>query len=444
MSEDAGQALERALRRCLAQRDASQPGELVLAWSGGRDSTALAHMLARLRQELSLPLRAVHIHHGLQAAADDWLAQVRQQAAAWHLPLRVHHVRVGDAASREDQARRARQSVWAQELCSADILLLAHHAGDQAETLLFRLFRGTGLDGLAAMAKQETWTDPPYRLWRPWLDQPRQRITTYLQEQAIAWCEDVSNASSDFDRNYLRHEILPRIEARWPQAQAHLQALAEESRVERHWRQQQVEIQLTTATLTPSALAIDTLQELSPPLLRRVLRSWLQRSLCLVPSRDLLARLEALVTAPVAGGELHWHGQRFVRSRAQLSHAAITASTMLWPEQAWSACSDLLLPDGGRLCLESVHGGGLRASAWDQGLRVRQRQGGEKLIRRDGVRQVKKLLQGSDWPAYLRARMPLLYVCDRLVGIPGVAVASDLSAGPDELGYHVHWIPPVR
>ena len=444
MSFDVGQVLERALRRCLERRAVSPQGELVLAWSGGRDSTALAHMLARLRQELTLPLRAVHIHHGMQAPADDWVRQVRQQAEAWHLPLKVHHVQVSFAASREDQARRARQSVWAQELRSEDILLLAHHAGDQAETLLFRLFRGTGLDGLAAMAVEETWTNPSYRIWRPWLDQSRQLITAYLREQGIAWSEDASNSETHFDRNYLRHEILPRIEARWPQAQAHLVALAEEGHDERFLRQEQVHASLAAVMTTPSSLAIEALQRLPATLLRRVLRAWLQESLHLVPSRDLLARLESLSSSPDAGGELHWRGWRFVRTRTQLSYAPIMAQPWFWPEQSWRQCGDLQLPDGGRLCLERVQGGGLRACVWEEGLSVRQRQGGERLLRRDGERQVKKLLQTSALPAYLRAHMPLLYAHGRLVGVPGLAVAADVAAAPDEYGYHVHWIPPVR
>ncbi len=436
------QALLEALRRFIGERRAGLQGDLVLAWSGGRDSSALAHALLQLRDEMQLSLRAVHIHHGLQADADPWVEHITQQARLWQLPLRVHRVQVGAGPSLEAQARAARQAVWAAELRAKDVLLLAHHAMDQAETVLFRLFRGSGLDGLAAMASDESWHEPAYRIWRPWLDQERKLIEDYLHEQGITWVEDGSNADVQLDRNYIRHRILPAIVQRWPQAIAHLGALAGEGWEERQLRQER-DAALLAGLLGEDGRSLDARALGALPISqgRRVLRLWLRQAAIGIPPRAWIERLWRLLFTPAGGAQLYWRHHRFVCARQRLYWEPVR-DEVIWPAQVWTDSAELYLPDGGVLRRSLVLGQGLRASLWQQGLEVRQRRGGERLHRHDGERQVKKLLQSTAWSAAARAHMPLLYCGEQLICVPGVATAQEAAAAPGEPGYWVHWQAP--
>ncbi len=191
--------------------------------SGGCDSVVLLHLLAAgtFRERLS----AIHVHHGLSANADAWLAHCADYCVSLGVPLRVHHAHV-DRSSREGleaAARRARYAAFAE--CGADILLVAQHRGDQAETLLFNLVRGAGVIGAAAIPVERK-TDR-LRILRPLLGVPRAEVEDYAKAQGLSWVEDESNEDRAFSRNFLRHEILPVLAERFPGAEAGLAQAAE-------------------------------------------------------------------------------------------------------------------------------------------------------------------------------------------------------------------------
>ncbi|NNG62887.1 tRNA lysidine(34) synthetase TilS, partial [Pseudomonas fragi] len=190
-----------------------------VALSGGLDSTVLLHVLAQLRQTRSLPpLSAIHVHHGLQAAADEWPAHCQALCNALGVPLQVVHVHVQAGASLERAAREARYQAFVTLTRAQEVLLTGQHRDDQAETLLFRLLRGAGVSGLAAMPRQRRLGEG--NLCRPLLDVSRTDLEAYAREHSLGWIEDPSNQQTDFSRNYLRHEIFPLLTRRWPQAAA--------------------------------------------------------------------------------------------------------------------------------------------------------------------------------------------------------------------------------
>jgi len=192
-----------------------------IAFSGGLDSTVLLHLLAHhARNHPTPPLRAVHIHHGLQSAADAWPAHCQAICDPLGIELQVIPVRVGPGASREQAARDARYAAFKQLLGPGDVLFTAQHRDDQAETVLLRLLRGAGLRGLSAMPGQRS-LGQGY-LARPLLDTSRQRLHDYACAHRLQWIEDPSNADLGFDRNYLRREVMPRLQQRWPQASQNL------------------------------------------------------------------------------------------------------------------------------------------------------------------------------------------------------------------------------
>lgn len=190
-------------------------GALCVALSGGRDSVVLLHALSRLA--LPNPLLALHVHHGLSPQADAWAAHCALLCRNLGVPLQVERVEVelASGSGLEAAARTARYRAFA--ACAAETLLLAHHAGDQAETVLFRLVRGSGVTGAAAMLPERRWGRQ--RLLRPLLAVTPEELATYAQAHSLSWVEDESNADRALSRNFLRHEILPRLGARFPGTQ---------------------------------------------------------------------------------------------------------------------------------------------------------------------------------------------------------------------------------
>lgn len=198
------------------------PGGFAVAFSGGMDSSVLLHALAQLPPARARGLRAIHVDHGLHAGSAGWAAHCRGFCAALDVPLQSVCVQVehGAGTGLEDAARRARHAALAGELRSGEILVLAQHRGDQAETVLLKLLRGAGPEGLGAMRSLREYGKG--YLWRPLLDLPRTVLRDYAQENALRWIDDPSNAQTHLSRNFLRHEIFPHLIQRWPQAEAAL------------------------------------------------------------------------------------------------------------------------------------------------------------------------------------------------------------------------------
>lgn len=201
-------------------------GRLCVGLSGGRDSVVLLHAATQLN--LGDRLTALHVHHGLSPNADAWERHCAELCADLGVRLRIERVDVprGTNVGLEAAARAARYAVF--ERCAADVLLLAHHRGDQAETVLFNLIRGTGTEGAAGMPRSRRLSGPC--LMRPLLDVPAARIAAYAEANQLAWIEDESNADPAFSRNYLRHAILPHLEERFPGAAERFAAAADRFR----------------------------------------------------------------------------------------------------------------------------------------------------------------------------------------------------------------------
>lgn len=399
-----------------------------LAFSGGLDSTVLLHLLARLRQRQALPpISAIHVHHGLQDAADAWVAHCRARCAALDVPFEVRHVQVAGGASLERAAREARYAAFAELLGRGEVLLAAQHRDDQAETLLLRLLRGAGVRGLAAMP----FSRPLAAGWlvRPLLQVGRAELEAWASAQGLSWVEDPSNRDTALARNFLRHQILPRLAHHWPAASAVLARDAEQLAEADGLLGELAELDLRAAG-TPArpdwlalpSLELAPLQALSEARQRNALRHWL-RAFTLLPEREHWAgwvdlRDAGLDATPVwrlAGGEL----QRAVGRLWWLSGgwlASPPASPVDWPASG----QPLSLPGNGQVWLD----GAVPA----QPLQIRYRRGGEVLeLPGRGHRDLKRLLQECGVPAFVRARLPLLYAGDRLIAVanlPQLQVAA--------------------
>ncbi len=202
----------------------------LIAYSGGVDSHVLLHLCAQLKNAPSgfkQSFSAVYIDHGLNAQAQKWGQHCQQICYELDIPLTIVAVdgRAKNGQSPEAAARTARYNAFAQLLTTDECLLTAQHLADQAETLLLQLLRGSGTKGLAAMPRIKPFAKG--FLCRPILDYTQQDILNYARQHQLHWVEDDSNAEEHFDRNYLRHSILPLLEKRWPAAQENIAKSAE-------------------------------------------------------------------------------------------------------------------------------------------------------------------------------------------------------------------------
>lgn len=206
--------IDEALARGLttSYESIGSPKRLMLALSGGADSVALYHLMCRLAAQRSADLHCVHVHHGLRAAAEDEADFVSSLCRQSSVPLTIKRVKVVRTGSLEASARKARYGAFreAMQETGIDVLALAHHADDQAETVLMHLMHGAGPSGLAGMREFDR------GMWRPLLTTPKSALITLLEDNDLTWCEDESNQQTRHFRNALRHSIMPILQALTP------------------------------------------------------------------------------------------------------------------------------------------------------------------------------------------------------------------------------------
>ena len=398
-----------------------------VAFSGGLDSTVLLHLLAaHARNHASPPLRAIHIHHGLQAAADAWPAHCQAVCDNLGIDLQVIHVQISPGASLEQAARDARYAAFKQALGPGEVLFTGQHRDDQAETLLFRLLRGAGLRGLAAMPGRRALGQGS--LVRPLLACSRQQLQDYAKVNGLAWIEDPSNADTQFSRNYLRGEVFPHLQQRWPQASQNLARAAEHLGEALGLLDELAQGDLALAQEgAPVAwsgldsLDLATLMALSPARQRNALQYWLSRRTRLPDTRhwagwaDLRdAGADAQPVWQLADGQLlRSDGRIWWLSGDWLQQPV---EDMAWPNSALP----LVLPGNGGVRLD--------VAVPMAGLRIAYRKGGEMLeVPGRGRRDLKRLLNEQRVPYFLRPRLPLLYQGEHLLAVanlPGLVRAD--------------------
>lgn len=392
-------------------------GRLHVGYSGGLDSSVLLHRLAGDAAARARGLHAIHVHHGLHAEADAWAAHCARTCAALDIPLSVARVAVDRASGQgpEGAARQVRHAAFAARIGAGDVLALAHHRDDQAETFLLRALRGAGVDGLAAM---RAWRGFGHGwLWRPLLEIARADLLGYARAHGLAWIEDPGNAGDGPDRNFLRLRVLPLLRERWPHAGAMLAGSAALAAQASDLLAQGDAQALAGARVQPDALQVDALLALPPAQRARVLRHWIQAlGLPSLPARAL-ARIDALLAD--APGEAAWSGVRVRRWRGLLHAGRAPAVLPADWRDTWDGARPLALPTGDVLEL-------VGAARFDEPLVVRARHGGERIVLpgRRHSHALKHVLQDAGIPPWRRLAMPLLCAPGGEVQAAGEALLS--------------------
>ncbi|MBW8845663.1 MAG: tRNA lysidine(34) synthetase TilS [Burkholderiales bacterium] len=412
--------------------DASGNQCVAVAFSGGLDSTALLHAVTR--SAAAPRVVALHVHHGLQPQADDWAAHcertAREFGAGFACTRLSGRPEAGDSVEAWARTGRHRALHDMAVAAGADLLLLAHHRRDQAETFLLQALRGAGIAGLSAMPRAQ-WRHG--LCWaRPWLDQPRAAILAYAEQQGLCWIEDPSNADPRFARNRLRQSL-------WPAFPAAEAALAQAAR----WAQQaealaaEVAAQDLAGLATIERLDLAALSRLSPARASNALRAWL--SARTTPPASLIERLlsewrpGSTLSWPAPGGALHAY-------RDELHWAAATGEVPApstidlscpgrYPQPGWQG-SWLVEPASPGIALSRL-----------AQLAQRARAGAEQFKRAPASvpRSLKKACQEAGLPPWRRSG-PLLFDGAQLVAVAGLGMDARAFAGQDEPQLALRWL----
>lgn len=417
-----------------------------VGFSGGLDSTVLLHLFAREAERTGRKLAALHVHHGLSPNADKWVRFCERFCANAGVPLTVERVQVDPASSQglEGAARIARYAAFAAR--PEPLVALAHHLDDQAETVLLQLLRGTGLKGIAAMPALRPLPGTGKQIFRPLLGQPRAALKAFAEAEGLRWIEDESNTGVRFDRNFLRLEVGPMLDARFPGWQEALARFARHAAAAGELLDALAAIDGAPGRPgEPLALGAD----LAEARRANALRAWLARNAVAMPAEARLAEIarqlwEAREDARV---RIEHAGISIVRHRGMgriergMPPAAPPAPVTSW-EVRWRQELDLDLgPGRGSAHFEAATGEGIRASLATGDWFFRVRRGGEtiRLGADRPTRTLKNLLQERDVPMWQRENLPLLFHGDRLVWVPGVGVAAEYLCPEGETGLSPSW-----
>ncbi|MCG6976395.1 MAG: tRNA lysidine(34) synthetase TilS [Acidiferrobacterales bacterium] len=414
---------------------------LKLAYSGGIDSLALLLALVELRPHATWQLSAIHVNHGLSADADRWVEECRQTCNRLDVPLVVESVAVEvRGQGLEAAARDARYTALSQHIGPDDVLLTAHQRDDQLETVFLHLLRGTGAHGLAGMSASRKFSDGLHL--RPMLGFSREAIERYVRAGGLDWVNDDSNDNARFSRNFLRHEILPRLRSRWPAAEEVITRSAGHAAAASELLDEIAHEDLQRcAGKTPNGLSLGHCQNLSRSRLQNLLRHWIAGSSLPQASARHIDEIVRQISRPSRSGQalVAWPGGACYRYRDELTLTGRTEVPDDDFEISWHPEDVVSIAALGiALRMTPTTGQGLAAARIeDAEIVLRNRRGGEslQLPGRGHRHQLKKLFQEAGVSPLERSRLPLVYVNNELAAVGNRWIADSFAARKKEPGF---------
>ncbi|MFM9912019.1 MAG: tRNA lysidine(34) synthetase TilS [Methylophilaceae bacterium] len=400
--------------------------------SGGLDSCVLLHLLVQARQLSHFPFSVIHVNHQISPNADSWEQFCVELCGQYEVDFQAVKVDVprDSGLGLEAAAREAR---YAALLAGEGDVLLAHHQDDQAETLLLQLLRGAGVNGLAAMPALRE--EVGKRLLRPLLDVPRSQLLDYANTHHLKWIEDESNVSLHYDRNFLRHEIFPKLGKRIVGYRGTLARVAS-NLAEASTLLEQIAREDAERAVADGRLDIAWLKAATPERAMNLLRWWIYDLTGLNPSNARLHEILNQLCHAKANAQLVCKlGDAKLRRYRQFAY--IDKATEVKPYVlVWRGEKSLHLPDGSELWFREVIGKGLARTKIQDSLRVTSRIEGAtlQLSANRPKRTLKNLWQEAGVPPWERERMPLVWHGDELVAVLDIGIDCEWRAKPEEAG----------
>jgi tRNA(Ile)-lysidine synthase len=414
-------------------------GALIIACSGGIDSLSLLHALAHTVEARKRGLHAVHIDHGLHPSSHLWTEHVQQFAQSLNVSLHVQRVTVASnqGVGLEAAARQSRYAALHQTMQSGDIVITAHHADDQAETLLMRLLRASGPEGIAAMRSIR----PFGKGWlaRPWLQVTQTSIRAYALKHKLSWIDDPSNQNTHHDRNYLRQNVMPLIRKRWPHAAYNFARSAAllGNMLQHHHKQLDQEVN-TREVNTDRTIDASRLHTLPPEQLGAILRHWYISLRLPPPPSTAIGSIARMLNSPRIDGQFQvcWPGAQW---RLWRGVCYALPPRITWPtqwEENWDGSHPIALPDGGSLIIQ----GNLSTMSFT----VRSQTGGARmdLHPKRPSQRVKHLLQAKGIPPWERNCAPWLWQKNELWAVGDWFLSHHFQSWLSAHHANYQWIKP--
>lgn len=453
-----------------------------IAYSGGMDSSLLLVLASRyLFEYRQASVVAIHVHHGISDHADQWQSHCENLCHRLGVELVVRRVELKSKKKGvEEAAREARYAVFEEVMPDGAVLLQGHHQNDQAETVLLRLMRGAGVKGLAGIPKTRSLKSALIN--RPFLDVSRSELHDVAMALELEWVEDDSNALCDYDRNYIRHEVISKLERRWDKAVGRLAASASHCGESAELEDALAKIDLggITQNVYGSALLIEGLTQLPISRQRNAVRYWLRCNGLGFPGEKKFQRIwsELLVARDDASPIIEWslgmvrryRNAVFASSSKELeveSHfrpddiavcnnfQALSADNIVYKVLLETHVMEkpylLRIVDGAEHNFDLKQGGSpgqpradkllLRLPTEGQQVTVKFRQGGEvfKPVGRAHHRPLKKWLHDNNVPPWLRDSVPLLYYNECLVAIGDLLVSDGFQGESGSANLEISW-----
>ncbi|WP_017445709.1 tRNA lysidine(34) synthetase TilS [Gayadomonas joobiniege] len=420
----------------------AQPPVVYVGLSGGIDSVVLLHCLSVLNaNKPELKIRAIHVNHGLSDNAQQWQTFCQQFCKSLAIPLHCQQVQIKKTSrqSLEQLARDARYQAFKQIVSPADVLTTGQHLDDQAETFLLRLKRGSGPAGLAGM-QAISCNQYGQTIWRPLLKIKRRRIIAYAKAHRLHWIEDESNQDLQFDRNFLRQQILPTIESRWPGFSECVARSADLCRMQNELAQDMAQMDAERC-IKGRQLDLNQLVQLAEHRQFNLLRYWLLQFQPLMPSFQQMQQLLAMQTAKpdaqpelvVSGGQVRrYQDSLYFLSQRQLEFFART-------KQQHAASEPFCLSDGQTAQLDfSENSGHIKLMVPLADMIIKYQLPSSLSCRPQGrkhSRTLKKLWQEYQIPVWQRSSIPYLFYQGQLVAALGHWICADYYQSVQGPGY---------
>ena len=418
---------------------------LVIAYSGGVDSQVLLHAFASLNQQnaISNLITVCHVNHGLSENAHEWDRFAEKSCIQLNLPLKICHVNVQAQAqqSLESLARDARYQALHAIYDQPSLIITGHHRDDQAETFLLALKRGSGLKGLSAMASKTKQAND--FLLRPLLNVSRADIVDYANNHGLTWVEDESNKDTRFDRNFIRNDIMPLLTKRWPSITTTINRSSEHCREGQLLLNELAADDLKDCQCKHKGLIVDRLSLLTKKRFNNLIRYFLTKNNCLMPSTEQLTQLHKQLNADSDKNPAVKVGNNFLRRyQGVLYLTADFDDVSLWHKDLSHLYnnvneidSTVVLPDNlGQLnfsneTLNNVNKVIIRITKPSAGQKVSVRfnHNNPKCLPdyRQQSRPLKKVLQELNIPPWERKRIPFIYYDDILVAAIGYFICQN-------------------
>lgn len=417
--------------------------KIILAFSGGVDSRLLLELLSRYQQVNStgnnpIKCHAVYVHHGLSSNADDWADKCLMWAEQVGITCSVEQVSldINSGDSIELLAREARYQVLSKHIQAGDLLLTGQHADDQVETFLLALKRGSGPKGLSSMAESMPFAGG--MLVRPLLAIKREQIEAAAKEEGLDWVEDESNQDTRYDRNFLRHRIVPDLSERWPSIHQAVQRSASLCAQQEALLDELLGAVFERALKSDLSLSIDELATHSDLVRARLIRMWLAKLNANMPTQVQLNLIwnEVGLAQQDANPKLQLKQGEVRRFQNRLYWVTETADVTTWQSDIQTDTA-LVLPERlGELTLNtSSEQATIALPPQPELLRVTFNPEGLSAhpTTRNHSRKLKKLFQEYNVPSWLRRQIPILMYQNQVVAVAGLFVDRAFSGQDCEL-----------